>query len=126
MEGTQISIVLPLILKLPSYSHSHLYKNKNSILFIYLFSGFCNMLFSSVEKLETGAKKLVMVKRVNQRNFRIICTKMLLIWDYKSIQIWNLQKNLFYHLKIHFTIYNIPLFNTPNISTFIFLYNTLK
>ena len=126
MEGTQISIVLPLILKLPSYSHSHLYKNKNSILFIYLFSGFCNMLFSSVEKLETGAKKLVMVKRVNQRNFRIICTKMLLIWDYKSIQIWNLQKKLFYHLKIHFTIYTIPLFNTPNILTFIFLYNTLK
>ena len=110
-----------LNLKLPSYSYSHLYKNKNSILFIYLFLGFCNMLFSSVEKLEIRAKKLVLVKRMNRWNFGISCTTMLLIWDYKSIHIWNLQKNLFYHLKIHFIIYTIPFFNTPNIPTFIFL-----
>ena len=36
-------------------------------------------------------------------------------------------KNIsFYHLKSYFIYYTISFYNTPNIPTFIFLYNTLK
>ena len=35
-------------------------------------------------------------------------------------------KNFIYHLKSYFIIYNILFYNTPNIPTFIFLFNSLK
>ena len=42
-----------------------------------------------------------------------------------SIRVWFLQKNLFYYIKTYFINYNIPFYNTLNIPTFIFIYNTL-
>ena len=36
------------------------------------------------------------------------------------------KKKSFYHFKNYFIYYNIPFYNTPNIPTFIFLYNILK
>ena len=43
-----------------------------------------------------------------------------------SIHIRFFQKILFYHLKTYFINYTISFYNTPNVLTFIFQYNTLK